>query len=271
MSTAIYVHEAYKKFGAPLPAFFGRRPRLVNNTVPPMAVALDRVSFSVEEGEIFGVAGRDGSGKSTLVRVLAALLPLDGGEARVFGYDVRRQPALVQRQSNRGLVDASFFRQLSPLENLLHGMGRRGAGREQACDEVVETLLDLGLAERQIYLPIETAPRSVQQKVVLARALLARPRLLLLDEPFAGLDEADRWLVQCALSELRQRHGTTILCTARQASEITGLCDRVALLEQGRLAGIDAPQQAPLRSGLASEALACAQLGQTRVYLEPDR
>jgi ABC-2 type transport system ATP-binding protein len=272
MAAAIYAREVTKKYGLPLPFSLGRRPRPVSSPGSAVAVALDRITFSVEEGEIFGVAGQDGSGKSTLVRILAALLPPDDGEVRIFGYDVRRHSQQAQRQSNRVSVEASFFRRLSPLDNLLQGIGHFSAGREQARREAIETLLSLGLDEDTLNRPIEMASRREQQKIVIARALLARPRLLLLDEPFTGLDGCEVWLVSQALLNLRQVCGATILFTTRQPAEAAGLCDRLAWLEQGQLVSIEVPLQlAGSLPGAAGEALGCTSLAAQNVYLEPHR
>src|SRR3989304_306995 len=128
MSQAVIVNEVYKRFGK-LNSSGWPRPRKANpslNGHKPQVVAVDRVSFSVRAGEIFGVLGPNGSGKSPLIRLIAPLLLPDSGTIQVFGQDVVRQPMQVQRQINRVSVEASFFKKLSPMENLVYGAPRYG-------------------------------------------------------------------------------------------------------------------------------------------------
>lgn len=248
MNTAIQVREAYKQFGSPILPLWRRMPRSNGkpnganaNGRPSFVVAVDHVSFSVAQGEIFGILGPNGSGKSTLIRLLATLLLPDDGDIRVFGYDVVRQPMQVQRLINRVSVEASFFKKLSPMENLVYGArlyGLRGAETRQ---QVVEILTRLGLEPRAIHKPMEEMSRGMQQKVAIARALLSRPRLLLLDEPTTGLDPRSKREVQQVVQELRQEHGTTILLTTHDMTEADQLCDRIAIIEGGKIVALDTP------------------------------
>lgn len=204
-------------------------------------VAVDHVSFTVAEGEIFGVLGPNGSGKSTLIRLIATLLLPDDGELKVFGYDVVRQPRQVQELINRVSVEASFFKKLSPMENLLYGARLYGLPGKETRKQVVEILNRLGLEERSIYSPMEEMSRGMQQKVAIARALLSRPRLLLLDEPTTGLDPRSKREVQAVVEELRDQ-GTTILLTTHDMREAEILCDRVAIIEGGKIVALDTPE-----------------------------
>ena len=196
MSTAVLVHELYKKFTTPGLQIWGRTSRLSLKTsgyasagYPALVVvAVDHVSFSVQEAEIFGVLGASDSGKTTLVRLLATLLQPDGGELRIFGQDALRQPRQVQRLVNRVSVEASFFKKLSALENLIYGARPYGFSGSEIRRQAEDLLARLGLGPDEIYQPLEALERASQQKVTIANALLARPRLLLLDEPTRGLD-----------------------------------------------------------------------------------
>jgi ABC-2 type transport system ATP-binding protein len=251
MSTAVLVHELYKKFTTPGLQIWGRTPRLslkasghASAGYPALVVvAVDHLSFSVQEAEIFGVLGASDSGKTTLVRLLATLLQPDEGELRIFGQDAIRQPRLVQRLVNRVSVDASFFKKLSPLENLLYGARLYGFSGNAIRRHAEDLLARLGLAPGEIYQPLEALSRTAQQKVTIANALLARPRLLLLDEPTRGLDQQTHGEVLQVLRELREAHGTTVLITAENLAQVEGLCDRIAVLDSGRLAALDAPQE----------------------------
>jgi len=205
-------------------------------------IAVDHVSFTVEQGEVFGVLGPNGSGKSTLIRLIATLLLPDSGNIRVFGYDVVKQPMEVRRLINRVSVEASFFKKLSPMENLLYGARLYGMEGRETRRRVVEILSRLGLEERSIYKPMEEMSRGMQQKVAIARALLSRPRLLLFDEPTTGLDPRSKREVQAVVRELNQEHGTTILLTTHDMIEAEQLCHRVAIIDSGRIVALDNPE-----------------------------
>jgi len=253
---AISLNNAYKHFGKGLPATWKRLTRLGLNggtsggngdghngrvNLRPIVVAVDHVSFTVSEGEIFGVLGPNGSGKSTLIRLISTLLLPDDGDIRVFGYDVTRQPMQVQRLINRVSVEASFFKKLSPMENLLYGARLYGMDGGETRRQVVEILTRLGLEKRAIYQPMEEMSRGMQQKVAIARALLSKPRLLLLDEPTTGLDPRSKREVQAVVRELNEQHGTTILLTTHDMLEADELCQRIAIIEGGKIVALDTP------------------------------
>jgi ABC-2 type transport system ATP-binding protein len=250
---AIVVEKAYKKFGKnEIPLWKQLLTRKNGKKGNPngtngskknedFVVAVDRVSFEVEEGEIFGVLGPNGSGKSTLIRLMATLLLPDGGSIQVFGHDVVREPMAVQRLINRVSVEASFFKKLSPMENLIYGARLYGMEGRETKRRVVEILTRLGLEKRSIYKPMEEMSRGMQQKVAIARALLSRPKLLLLDEPTTGLDPRSKREVQAVVKELNETEGTTILLTTHDMLEADNLCQRVAIIDGGTIVGLDAP------------------------------
>ncbi len=242
MNQAVSVQEVYKKFGKPGKPFWKNLHRANANGNKPAVVAVDRVSFEVREGEIFGVLGPNGSGKSTLIRLIATLLLPDSGSIEVFGYDVVRQAMEVQRLINRVSVEASFFKKLSPMENLLYGARLYGLDGRETRQRVLEILTRLGLEKRPIYQPMEEMSRGMQQKVAIARALLSRPRLLLLDEPTTGLDPRSKREVQAVVRELNKEAGTTILLTTHDMLEADTLCDRVAIIDNGKIVALDTPE-----------------------------
>lgn len=206
------------------------------------AVALDRVSFEVRVAEIFGVLGPNGSGKSTLVRVIATLLLPDGGTVTVFGHDVMREAIAVQRLINRVSVEASFFKKLSPMENLIYGARLYGLSAAESRTRIIEILTRLGVERWAIDQPVERMSRGVQQKVAIARALLTRPALLLLDEPTSGLDPRSKREVQALIRELRDLDSTTILLTTHDMLEAESLCERIAIMDAGRIVALDTPE-----------------------------
>jgi ABC-2 type transport system ATP-binding protein len=249
MPAAITVSDMYKHFGKPdLPRWKQFLKARSNgseqqaNGRKKAVVAVDRVSFTVEEGEIFGVLGPNGSGKSTLIRLIATLLLPDEGKIEVLGYDAVRQPVQVQRLINRVSVEASFFKKLSPMENLLYGARLYGMDGRETRRRVVEILTRLGLEKRTIFQPMEEMSRGMQQKVAIARALLSRPRILLLDEPTTGLDPRSKREVQAVVRELNQEDGTTILLTTHDMLEAEGLCHRIAIMDGGKIVALDTPE-----------------------------
>lgn len=242
MTEAIIVHDVYKKFGKPDGSIWKQVFRPNSNGQKPIVVAVDNVSFKVKEGEIFGVLGPNGSGKSTLIRLIATLLLPDRGDIQVFGHDVVNEPMEVQRLINRVSVEASFFKKLSPMENLLYGARLYGMSGRETRPRVEEILIRLGLKKRSIYKPMEEMSRGMQQKVAIARALLSRPRLLLMDEPTTGLDPRSKREVQAVIRELNQDSGTTILLTTHDMLEADHLCDNIAIIDSGKIVALDTPQ-----------------------------
>lgn len=239
MTTAVTLHETTKYFNLPGFAFLNRAaqhsPKPYTPAPSQSLAAVDHVSLSICEGEIFGLVGPGGSGKTTLIRLIATLLQPDEGAIRVFGYDTVRQPVQVQRLINRVSVEASFFKQLSPQENLLHGLQPYGPGESDAPKRVVEMLTRLGLEPREIHAPMEVLSGDRLQTVSVARALLSRPRLLLLDEPARGLSAQARREVWQMVNELRDQHGATVLLTAQDRQELENVCDRIVGMEGGRV------------------------------------
>jgi ABC-2 type transport system ATP-binding protein len=257
MNQAIVVHDVYKKFGKPGDPLWKRvlKSKSLSNgngngsnngstakNGKTEIIAVNKVSFEVREGEIFGVLGPNGSGKSTLIRLMATLLLPDGGELSVFGHDVVAEPLKVQRLINRVSVEASFFKKLSPMENLMYGARLYGMAGGETRVQVVEILTRLGLEERAIFSPMEEMSRGMQQKVAIARALLSKPRVLLLDEPTTGLDPRSKREVQAVVEELRDEYGTTMLLTTHDMHEADILCDRVAILDKGDIVALDTPE-----------------------------
>jgi ABC-2 type transport system ATP-binding protein len=150
----------------------------------------------------------------------------------------------VQRSINRVSVEASFFKKLSPMENLLYGARLYGMEGKETRRKVVEILTRLGLEKNTIGQPMEEMSRGMQQKVAIARALLSHPRLLLLDEPTTGLDPRSKHEVQAVVRELNEQQGTTILLTTHDMGEAEALCHRIAIVDNGRIVAL-IPTSAP--------------------------
>lgn len=207
-----------------------------------LITAVDHVSFEVEHKEIFGVLGPNGSGKSTLIRLLSTLLLPDEGTIRVFGLDVERQEMQVKRLISRVSVEAAFFKKLSPRENLLYGARLYGVSGAEADRKAREILKRLNLRESSYTSPMEDMSRGMQQKVAIARAFLTQPVLLLLDEPTTGLDPRSKLEVQSFVNELRDVHNATILITTHDMNEADALCNRIAILDEGKIVALGTPE-----------------------------
>jgi ABC-2 type transport system ATP-binding protein len=198
-------------------------------------VAVDDVSLRIERGEVYGVLGANGGGKSTLIRLVSTLLTLDSGRVEVFGHDIERDEMVVKRMINRVSVDAAFFKKLSPAENLVYAARLYGLDAGRARHEAVRILSRLGIKESRLSRPLEQMSRGMQQKVAIARSILTSPTLLLLDEPTTGLDPRSKLDVQSFIEELRDSHDATIVLTTHDLVEAERLCDRIGILNDGRL------------------------------------
>lgn len=203
------------------------------------AYALKGVSLEVARGEVVGILGPNGSGKSTLVRVISTLTLPDAGTVEVFGIDAVRHPKEVQRYMNRVSVEASFFKKLSSLENLLFGAKLYGVSDRESKPMIREILAGIGFDLKRINEPMEHLSRGMQQKIALARALLTSPMLMLLDEPTTGLDPRSKKDVQALIRSIRADHESSILLCTHDMGEAEELCDRIGILLNGQLIALD--------------------------------
>ncbi len=230
---AIEIHEVTKAFrrrereaGAPWWRFAG--------TAKPK-VALYPMDLVVEQGGVTGVLGPNGSGKSTLIRILGTLLTPDAGTARVFGWDVVTQALEVRRHVNRVSVEAAFFKELSPWENLVYAARLHGNAGARTRQRVLEIVDGLGLDRAVVDQPMKQLSRGQQQKVAIARSFLTAPSLLLMDEPTTGLDPRSKREVQAVLETLRADRDITVLLCTHDMDEAAALCDRVLMMDGGRV------------------------------------
>lgn len=212
--------------------------------------ALKGVSLTVHRGEVVGILGPNGSGKSTLVRVISTLTLPDAGEVQVFGIDAVARPRVVQRYLNRVSVEASFFKKLSSLENLLFGAKLYGVSDSESRPRINHILESIGFDTKRIGEPMEHLSRGMQQKIALARALLTSPMLMLLDEPTTGLDPRSKKDVQKLINQIRQRHDSSILLCTHDMGEAEELCDRIGILLNGELIAIGTAAELKRKYGM---------------------
>lgn len=213
--------------------------------------ALDGVDLTIDRGEIFLLLGPNGGGKTTLFRLLSTLIPPQQGTLRVLSFDVRAQPWEVRRRIGVVFQAASLDKKLTVAENLrcqgsLYGLA--GGDLRRRCAELAERF---GLEDR-LRDRVETLSGGLRRRVELAKGLLHRPRLLLLDEPSTGLDPAARSDLWAYLRRLREEDGVTVVATTHLLEE-ADRADRIAILHRGRLVALDAPDS--LRSTVGGDSL----------------
>ena len=212
-------------------------------------LALSGVSFAVGKGEIFGLLGPNGGGKSTLFRILSTMMVPTEGRAVLAGCDVVREPAAVRRHVGVVFQSQSLDKALTVEENLrsqghLHGL--HGAPLRERMEHAME---QLGLSDRRRDL-VEMLSGGLRRRVEIAKALLHRPQVLLMDEASTGLDPAARRDLSNYVDALRRREGVTILLTTHILEE-ADRCDRLVLLHQGKIVAEGTP--AALRSRIGGD------------------
>jgi ABC-2 type transport system ATP-binding protein len=210
-------------------------------------LALAGVSFEVGDGEIFGLLGPNGGGKSTLFRILSTMMVPTSGRALVAGHDVVQEPAAVRRHVGVVFQTQSLDKTLTVAENLrsqghLHGLS--GAELRKRMEQAME---QLGLKERRNDL-VESLSGGLKRRVEIAKALLHRPQVLLMDEASTGLDPAARRDLSNYVEGLRSREGVTILLTTHILEE-ADRSDRLVLLHQGKIVAQGSPSELRSRIG----------------------
>ncbi len=235
---AVVIDGVSKIFKKSRPLLRWRRKKGAQKEEKRAIRAVDNVSITIKRREIVGILGANGSGKSTLIRILSTLLIPDTGRVTIFGYDIEKDERMVQRLINRVSVEASFFKKLSPMENLMYAARLYNMSTAEARAKITSILTRLGIKPDRIGAPLENMSRGMQQKVAIARAFLTAPIVLLLDEPTTGLDPRSKIDVQNFVKELRNVHDATILITTHDMDEAEALCDRVAIIDQGRIVAL---------------------------------
>ncbi len=229
-------------------------------------IALSGINFGVREGEIFGLLGPNGGGKSTLFRILATMMRPTAGTVRVAGFDVERQPADVRRQIGVVFQSQSLDKKLTVEENLLAQGRLYGFSGAALRARIENAMARLSLADRRKDL-VETLSGGLRRRVEIAKALLHDPAVLIMDEPSTGLDPGVRRELWQYIEELRDRHGITVLLTTHFLDE-ADRCDRLALLHQGRIVAEGAPAELKAKIGGDVVVLEVTDLATMRERLE---
>jgi ABC-2 type transport system ATP-binding protein len=223
--------------------------------------AVDDIDLTVMEGEVFGVLGPNGAGKTTLLNMLATLLPIDSGEARVFGYDVRTQGHAVRQLIGVTGQFASVDENLTARENLWL-FGRLQGLSSKKAHSIGDDLLaqfDLTEAARR---PISQFSGGMRRRLDLAASLITRPALIFLDEPTTGLDPRNRNQMWDTIREL-VAEGSTIMLTTQYLDEADALAGRIAVIDHGRKVAEGTPSQLKTQIGTSSLRVQMAERAET--------
>jgi ABC-2 type transport system ATP-binding protein len=204
-------------------------------------VAVNHISFSVQEGEIFGFLGPNGAGKTTTTRMLTGVIPPDSGTALILSYDILHQPVLAKQGFGVVPETANAYTDLTAWRNLMLMGELYGLPRARAEERAKDLLGTLGLLERKAQ-KVQAYSKGMKQRLILAMALLHEPGLLFLDEPTSGLDVQSTQMILSLLRDLN-RAGTTIFLTTHNMEEANRLCHRVGIIRAGKMVAIDAPEK----------------------------
>jgi len=210
--------------------------------------AVDGLTLEVPAGTIFGFLGPNGAGKTTTIRLLLGLLEPTAGRAQVLGFDTRAQADEVRTRTGALLEHTGIYEQLSAKDNLEFYARAWRLPKHERQARIKELLAGMGLWERRDD-RAGTWSQGMKQKLALARALLHRPPLVLLDEPTAGLDVPSAAAVRDDLAALAAREGVTVFLTTHNMAEADRLCSRVAVIRHGKLVAVGHPDELRARAG----------------------
>jgi ABC-2 type transport system ATP-binding protein len=240
MSSAVIVKNLSKTY----PVQFPRIKTWLGLKFNPPVQALKNVSFEIQEGEIFGLIGRNGAGKTTLTKIIATLVQPTSGQVLVKGFDSVKDEVKVRELIGLAVAEErSFYWRLTCEQNMMFFARLYGMSDKQARKKTQELFERLGLTElaRRRFLELSTGNK---QRLAVARALLADPQILLLDEPTRSLDPLAAAQMRALISNLKN---VSILLTSHNLSEVEELCDRVAVISHGEIRDVDTPSNLRLR------------------------
>ena len=202
---------------------------------------VDGLSFRVEPGEVYGLIGPNGSGKTTTLRTIATIIRPTSGRVEVFGASVVEEPLRVRAMMAYLPEEAGAFRDLRGIDYLRFYIGLRLGGRE--AEEAVEEAAKLSGLGRALYRAVKTYSKGMKRSLALAAVLAVHPRLAVLDEPTAGLDVERSLRIRDIIREYNRSHGVTVLLSSHNMLEVEYLCTRVGIIYSGRLVAEGAPEE----------------------------
>ncbi len=223
--------------------FLKRGNKKEKSETKDVTVALDHVNLKIRTGELFGLLGPNGAGKTTLVKCLSTILIPDEGTAIINGFDIRKQTTLVR--ASLGMViggERTLYWKLTARDNLMYFASLYKMPRKRIKKRVDELLEKMNLLERADE-RLEDYSTGMRQKVAIARALLHDPPILLLDEPTLGLDPTFSRQIRNQIRELSKKEGKTVLLATHYMEEADELCDRIAVINEGKIVAADTPDR----------------------------
>jgi ABC-2 type transport system ATP-binding protein len=203
--------------------------------------AVDGISFEVEEGEIFGLLGPNGAGKTTTIMILVTLIRPTSGKAFVAGYDVTKNPSMVRKNIGVVFQETTLDLELTARENLDFHARLYGLSKEKRKKRINEVLEVVGLVDKANVL-VKKFSGGMKRRLEIARGLVHFPKVLFLDEPTLGLDAHTRRKIWSYIEQMREKEDVTIILTTHYIEEAEKLCDRVAIMNDGKIVSIDAPE-----------------------------
>jgi len=204
-------------------------------------LAVDHINFQVAQGEVFGFLGPNGAGKTTTQRMLTTLLEPTRGSIHILGHDLSRDALPVKRQMGLVPEESNVYTELTAWDNLIFTARLYRVPRHQREQRARELLETFGLWEKRD-VKVEDFSKGMQRRLSIAMAIIHQPSLLFLDEPTPGLDAQSARTIRKMIRDLNAQ-GTTIFLTTHQIEEANQLCDRVAIINHGKIAAIDTPEQ----------------------------
>ncbi|HJU14613.1 MAG TPA: ATP-binding cassette domain-containing protein [Candidatus Nitrosotalea sp.] len=204
--------------------------------------AVDRVTFSIKSGEIFGLLGPNGAGKTTTIKMIVTLSSATSGKLQVFGVDAFKSPVTVRSMLGYVPQTISVDTDLTGYENLLIFAKLSYVPKKDRTERIWDALEYMGLKERAHDL-VKHYSGGMMRRLEIAQAIVNRPRLLLLDEPTIGLDPSSKIHVWKSIKQLKQEYGTTVLITTHDMGEADDLCERIAIMSEGKIAVLGSPQE----------------------------
>lgn len=204
--------------------------------------ALNGISFEVKEGEIFGLIGPNGAGKSTTLKILATLLKPTAGKAIIAGYDVVKDAPKVRELISYLPEEAGAYKNLTGIE-YLEFMARLYAKGGRNVDEMLELGVKISDLDERLHDKVSTYSKGMTRKLLLARALMVKPKLAILDEPASGLDIVNAYTIRNTIRDFARNEGVTFLISSHNMLEVEYLCDRVALINRGRIVEMGTPAE----------------------------
>ncbi|ALM75927.1 ABC transporter ATP-binding protein [Thermococcus barophilus] len=230
---AIEVSELRKKYPKKIPLPF-RKVEWIE--------AVRGISFKVKKGELFGLLGPNGAGKTTTIKMLTTLLEPSGGTAKILGFDIRKDAREIRKRIN--LVaegERTLYWRLSAYENLKYFARIYYVPKKEERERIGKLLKLVGLWERKDDLVMNYS-RGMKQRLAIAKALINDPEVLFLDEPTLGLDVQSAVFVREFIRKLVDKQKKTVLLTTHYMAEAEELCDRIAVIDQGRIIALDTPE-----------------------------